>query len=483
MGDVEKKTAVAAKWSTITELVAKCITPVTSMILARILAPEAFGVLATVTMVIAFAEVFVESGFQKYLIQRNFDSKEEEDNYMSVAFWANLIFSLVVWLLVSILNAPIAELVGNPGKGHLIIIAGVTIPLYGMIGIQTCKLKKDLNFKKLFYVRIGCAFVPLVVTIPLALLGLDYWSLIIGNIAGVVVQSCILFAVRSFVPRFFFSWTYLKKMLSYGVWTILNGVAVWLTTWIDTFLIGKMLSDYYLGLYKNSTSFITSIFSIVTASIIPVLFSSLSKLQDDEAGFRNMYLNIQRLLVCFLLPLGMGMFLYRQFATDIFFGSQWAEAAGIVGITAISTVFRTIYVGINGDVFRAKGQFKVPLFLQVLDLVITIPLCYLGLVKGFWAFVYIRAISRFILIAPELYYLKKVCKISPLDQVKTSWHFYLATAIMSVVAFVLQKFGESMLHNIVGIILCAIVYLLVLLCFKSERQLIRKFVMSVLHRK
>lgn len=467
---ITQKTVAATKWSVITELVAKCITPITSMILARILAPEAFGVLTTVLMVVAFAEVFVESGFQKYLIQHIFASKEQEENYMSVAFWANLAFSLFIWGVIAVFNNEIAELVGNSGKGFLIVITGVTIPLYSIIGIQSCKLKKDLNFKKLFYVRIASSLVPIVVTIPLALLGMDYWALIIGNIAGIAVQLITLIAVRAFKPHFYFSWLCLKEMLSYGIWTILNGLAVWLTSWVDAFLIGRLMSDYYLGLYKNSTSMMTSIFSIVTASIVPVLFSSLSKLQNDEEGFKNMFLNIQRALSLFLLPLGMGMLFYRSFVTDVLFGPQWMEASDIIGITAITTVFRTLYVSLNGDVFRAKGKFSVPLFLQIADLILTIPMCYLALKHNFWTFVYVRSLSKLILIVPEIYYIRKICKITVKDQLMNSWHYYIATAIMSVMAIVFQSIGQTIAVNIVGIISCMIIYVVVLLSFPRERK-------------
>ena len=167
-------------------------------------------------------------------------------------------------------------MVGNEGLGHLIIITGVTIPLYGMIGIQNCELRKNLDFKKLFYVRIVAAFVPLFITLPLALLGLDYWSLIIGNIAGILVRAIMLIIVGKFKPLLFFNFKQLKHMLSFGVWTLMVGIAIWLTSWVDSLLISQYMTGHYLGLYKNATSTITALFAIVTSALTPVLFSALS---------------------------------------------------------------------------------------------------------------------------------------------------------------------------------------------------------------
>lgn len=107
------KIVTAAKWSIVTEILSKIIPPVTNMILARIFTPDVFGIMATITMVITFADVFVESGFQKFLIQHNFSNIKEEYEYMSVAFWANLIFSFIIWGVLVIFNQTIARLVGN----------------------------------------------------------------------------------------------------------------------------------------------------------------------------------------------------------------------------------------------------------------------------------------------------------------------------------------------------------------------------------
>ena len=85
----------AAKWSGVTEIIAKIVTPVSSIVLARLLTPDAFGVVATIVMVISFAELFTDAGFQKYLIQHEFKNLEDFGQSVNVAFWSNLIFSFI----------------------------------------------------------------------------------------------------------------------------------------------------------------------------------------------------------------------------------------------------------------------------------------------------------------------------------------------------------------------------------------------------
>ena len=97
MSELNNKILKATKWSTITEITAKLIAPFSTMVLARLLAPDAFGVVATLTMIITFAEIFTDAGFQRYLIQFEFNDDEDKYNTANVAFWSNLVMSLTIW--------------------------------------------------------------------------------------------------------------------------------------------------------------------------------------------------------------------------------------------------------------------------------------------------------------------------------------------------------------------------------------------------
>ena len=109
----------ATKWSAVTEIAAKLVNPFSNMILARLLTPEAFGVVATATMIFSFADMFTDSGFQKYLVQHEFEDEIEREQSTTVAFWTNIVLSILFWILISVFSEPLAKMVGNPGLGHL----------------------------------------------------------------------------------------------------------------------------------------------------------------------------------------------------------------------------------------------------------------------------------------------------------------------------------------------------------------------------
>ena len=146
MSELNHKIVKATKWSTITEIIAKLITPITSIILARLLSPEAFGVVTTLSMIITFAEIFTDAGFQKYIIQHEFIDDLDREQSTNVAFWSNLIMSLFFWLVIGLFADPLAALVGSPGLGHVLIISCISIPLAAFSSIQIALYKRDLDF-------------------------------------------------------------------------------------------------------------------------------------------------------------------------------------------------------------------------------------------------------------------------------------------------------------------------------------------------
>ena len=245
------------------------------MVLARLLTPEAFGVLVTATMVISFAEIFTDAGFQKYIVQHSFKDDESLYKSTSVAFWSNLIFSLFLWIVICTFSSQIAHLVGNDGYGLVIAVSCVCIPLEAFSSIQMALFKRKLDFKTLFIVRLIGIAIPIVITIPLALVTHSYWSLIIGMIALNICNAVILTLKSDWKPRWFYNVKLFKDMFSFTVWSMIESVTIWLTGYLDVFIVGSVLSAYYMGVYRTSINIVGQIMNLVTAATTPVLFSAL----------------------------------------------------------------------------------------------------------------------------------------------------------------------------------------------------------------
>ncbi len=394
MSELNKKVVNATKWSSVTEIAAKLVAPISTMVLARVLTPEAFGVLVTATMVISFAEIFTDAGFQKYIVQHEFDDEKSLFKSTNVAFWANLTLSLVIWLFIVLFSDQLAELVGNKGYGSVISVSCICIPLAAFSSIQMAVYRRHFDFKTLFWVRMVGVAIPLVITIPLAFLLRSYWALIAGMI-GLNLSNAIILTLKSrWKPTFEFDFGLFKSMLSFTIWSMLEAVTIWLTSYIDIFIVGKMLNDYYLGIYRTSMSTVGQFTGIITAATGTVLFASLSRLQSDNGEFQKMFFKFQKIVGILVIPLGFGIFMFSDFIVDILLGSQWHDAAHFMGIWALTSAVTIVLAHYSSEVYRSLGKPKLSVLAQLLHIIVLLPAVWIAVGYGFEILCDVRAWVR-----------------------------------------------------------------------------------------
>lgn len=456
--EFSKKLGKATKWSSIAEILAKLIAPVVNMVLARLLVPAAFGAVTTITMVISFAEVFTDAGFQKYLIQHEFASQEELDRNTNVAFWTNLSFSVLVCAVIFVFRHGIAELVGSPELGNAISIASISIILVAFSSIQMARYKRDFDFKTLFFVRMGTALIPVFVTIPLAIVFRNFWALLIGTLAANLFSAVALSVKSKWKPSFFYRFAILKEMLSFSAWMLLESIAVWLTSYADIFIVGHYLNEYYLGLYKTSMTTVNAYMAIVTASVLPVLFSALSRIQNDEKRFKDTYYLFQRLTAVLVIPMGIGMFLYSDLVTQILLGSQWTEASEFIGLWSLTSAVTIVFSHFNSEVYRSKGEPKIALITQMVHLAFLLPTLLLTIGYGFEALYVARSLIRIqgIITGILIMHCRYGFKIHHV--IKNVLPTAICAVLMGAVGWCLQLVSDHLLWDLASIFICIIAY-------------------------
>lgn len=468
--NLNKKIGMAAKWSIATEIAAKLISPVSNMILARFLTPEAFGVVATVTMVTSFADMFTDAGFQKYLVQHEFKDKNDQYDSTTVAFWTNLAISIFLWCVLILTRNGLARMVGNPTLGNVIAVACFSLPLTSFSSIQMALFRRKFAFKTLFVVRIIAICVPIVVTVPLAFITRSYWALIIGNLSVNLVNATVLTLKSEWKPRVYYSLKKFKEMFSFSFWALIEQIAIWLTSYIDTFIVGTLLTTYYVGIYKTSTTTVNQIMALITSATTPVLFSALSRVQDDEDELKKIFFKFQRLVGVFVIPLGAGIYLYRNLVTDILLGNQWKEAAGFVGLWGLMSSITIIFSHFSSEAYRAKGKPRVSLIIQVSHLVILAPSVYIACQFGYEVLYKVRAFIRIELVLVNMIMMFIMFKITPIMQIKNIIPEIISTGVMTICALVLKQVSDQFIWEFISIAICIILYFRILLFLPYHRQ-------------
>ena len=472
--ELQGKIIKATKWSSITEIAAKLVAPISTMVLARILTPEAFGILVTATMVISFAEIFTDAGFQKYIIQHEFKDKDSLHDSTNVAFISNLSFSILLWVIIIIFSSNIADLVGNTGYGIVIAISSVCIPLAAFSSIQMALFKRSFDFKTLFITRMAGICIPLFITIPLAFIFRSYWALIIGMIAQNLSNAVILTIKSYWKPNLSFELKLLKEMFSFTFWSMLESVAIWLTSYADIFIVGKLLDDYYLGLYRTSMSTVGQIVGLITAATTPILFSSLSRLQTNEEEFKKMFFRFQKIIGMLVVPMGVGIYIFRNLITEILLGSQWGQAAYFIGIWALTSSVVIVLAHYSSEVYRAKGKPKLSVFIQISQIACIIPAVLLSIPHGFDTLCEWRSIVRLEAIIINLLVMYFFVNINPYKMIINIFPACLASGIMWFISLFYPT-SSNYIIRFLYIIPSICVYFSIIMFFPKERNIILNF--------
>jgi len=467
---LENKFINATKWSAITEVTAKTVIPITNMILARIISPEAFGVVATVTMIVSFTDMFTDAGFQKYLVQHEFNTEEQKYKNANVAFLTNFGLSLFLWIVIIMLRNQIAVFVGNPSLGNVVAIASVQLLFTSFSSIQMALYRRDFDFKTMFLARIVAICIPFVVTIPLALLGFSYWSLIIGTVFIQISNAVVLTVKSKWKPQLYYKFEILKEMISFSIWSLVEAISIWFTIWVDAFIIGSFLNQYYLGIYMTSTVMVNSLMSLITAAVVPVLFSALSRLQSDPAAFNRTYFKAQKMVSILVFPLGIGVFLYSDLATQILLGDQWYETSDIIGIWALTSAIMIVFGHLCSEVYRSKGKPRLSFLAQMLHLGFLIPVCIISAKYGFWSLVYARSGIRLQSILVDFSIMKFSIGIPIGKTFRNVASTALSSIAMGVFGTILKSMNEGLTWDMISIILCIVFYFAVLSLFPSMRK-------------
>ncbi len=379
--------------------------------------------------------------------------------------------SFLIWGIIAIFADPLAALVGNPGLGNVLIVACISIPIAAFSSIQMANYKRDLDFKTLFKVRIISTFIPLCVTVPLAFWLRSYWALIVGTITVHVANAVLLTVYSKWKPRFFYSFAKLKEMFSFTVWSMIEAISIWLTHYVDVFIVGTMLSQYYLGLYKTSSSVVGQIMGLVTAITTPILFSALSRLQNDEKEFQRLFFRFQKCVGLLIIPLGVGIFIFKGLVTELVLGNQWTEAAGFVGLWGLTSAITIVLSHYSSEVYRAKGKPKLSVLAQVLHIVVLWPTVLISVKYGFETLYVSRSLVRLQLLLVNLCIMGWVVKMPVGKMLSNILPSCFAASCMFFVLLLPRT--ESVWINIVYAGIAAVIYFIVIMLFREERQTLR----------
>lgn len=335
---------------------------VVAIVLARLLSPADFGLIALVTVFVTMANVFVQSGLNTALIQ-----KKNADNLdFSTVFYSCLALAGVLYMGLFFGAPLIARFYNNQIELIPVFrVLGLMLPLGALNSIQEAYVARNMMFKKLFYRSIGAIIPAGVIGVICAYLGFGIWSLVAQQLSNALLVSVIMWLSVKWRPSLSFSFERWKGLFSFG-WKLLCSAL------LDTFyrsirdlVIGKLFTPADLGYYNRGDQFPKLIIFNINSSIQSVLLPSLSTVQDDRIRLKSLARRSIKTSSFFILPLMTGLAAVAKPLTLVVLGEKWLPAAPFIQICCFSYAFWPIHTT-NLSAINAVGRSDVFLKLEII---------------------------------------------------------------------------------------------------------------------
>lgn len=458
----QDKASSSIKWTTIGEIAAKAIVPITNMVLARLLSPEIFGLAASITVITNFASIVSESGFSQYILQQKFASEKNKNESSGTATVVSFFLSLLIFLIICLFSRPFSYFVGAPGYESILIFASSQIPFFAVTSIQIALYRRDFKFGLLAFVRVSSCVAQLAVSVAFALMGLGVWSIPAGNFASLLCQFLlmVIFRRRSFCINF--SLRALKNMWACSGMFLISALVVWADSSINVLFASHFLGQTESGYIKNGFSTASGIISLLTAIYSPVLISFLAKLDSKDKTYSLIFNKYQKALSSIFIPLGIGMFVYQLFLSVVFFGNGWEPAAIALGCMGLVGCIRVASGNFVMTAWTAEGK---PFWIFLSDLISSVLLILSWIFTRGLEFQTIVIIVSFAYLPTNFFCLslcKKTLNISAMLIVRNTFDVLGPSILMGLFGFFLNQIFYNFWICIVYVVLCIAFYFLII---------------------
>lgn len=335
---------------------------VVAIVLARLLAPADFGLIALVTVLIALANVFVQSGLNTALIQ-----KKDADNVdFSTVFYASLAIAALLYGILCVGAPLIADFYNGQTKLIPVIrVLGTMLLLGAVNSVQEAYVARNMMFKKLFYRSVGAIIPSGIFGVVLAYLGYGIWALVGQQLMNSALMCVVMWFTVKWRPQLAFSFVRFKGLFSFGWKLLCSALLDAAYRNILDVVIGKMFTPADLGFYNRGAQFPKIIIANINASIQSVLLPSLSTVQDDKPRLKSLARRSIKTSAFLLLPMMAGLAAVAKPLTLVLLGEKWLPAVPFIQICCFSFAFWPIHTT-NLSAINAVGRSDVFLKLEII---------------------------------------------------------------------------------------------------------------------
>lgn len=385
---------------------AQMITLLVSIVLARILMPEDYGVVAIVTVFITICDALVTGGFGNALVQK----KEASDIDFDSVCWVSIIVAGFLYVVLFFGSPVIARIYNNDILIPITRVMGIKFIFSAFNSVQQAYVQRKMIFKRFFIATLGGTIFSAIVGIWMAYSGYGVWSIVVQYLSNMVMDTVILYATIEWKPKLRISWPVIKELWNFGSKMLASTMIYTLKDNIRSLVIGKQFTESDLAFYNQGQRFPSLLVTDIVEALGKVLFPVFSKKQDDRTIIKEYMRKSIRLSSYILLPLIIGLYVVSDSFISVILTDKWLPCVPYMRILCIVYMTRTMST-IFQKCILAIGKSSINLIHEIITSILTIVLMLLAALvfKSIdlvaWSYVVVMVIGIFIYgIAAHIYY-------------------------------------------------------------------------------
>ena len=450
-------------WKFSERIVSQGVAFLVSLVLARLLSPEDYGVIALVLVFINLAGVFITSGFATALIQK----KDADDTDFSTIFYCSLLCSVLVYLVIFLIAPLVGAFYDDPLLTDVLRVFALQVPLGVFNSIQTAYVSRHMLFRKVFFSTLISAAVSGGVGIGMAYGGFGVWALVGQSIAMTLANTLVMLFIVPWRPRLLFSWESAKKMMKYSSRVLLADLSGTFFGEVRSLVIGRAYTSADLAFYTKGQQLPNLITGNLSQSIMTVLFPAMANESDNHAEVKRLAKKSLGVLSFVLFPALLGLAAVMEPLVTLLYTEKWAacvpyaqllcvgSAVGVVGIVPVQTL-------------KAVGRSDVVLGLEVWKKPVYMLLLVVGVSINVTAVAVTMVIYEVYGLTVNMLQLKKHIDLSFGEQLKAILPATVLAVVMAAVVWLLPPVFNVVVTVAVKVLVGMAVYLIAAAMLKLE---------------
>ena len=336
-------------WTVAMRMSIRMLGVVSVVILARLLVPDDFGIVAQAAMFYSFVELITAFGFESALIQNQTASTA----HYNTVWTLNIIRGAANAIALGAIAYPASLFLNEPRLDEVIWFYALASFLKGFANVGTVDFRKHLDFNRDFQFELWIKVCSFVASIAVAVIWRTYWSFVAGVLVGIITTIAASYLMSPFRPRF--SLTMWRPLLDFSKWILGAELVGAISTKLDVFLLSRFSTAGNVGIYTVAYEIAGTPSTEIAMPVARALMPGLSKLGNDPVQFRSLYLSTASLVLLVAIPAGVGVTTLAEQITIVALGEKWLAAIPLIEILALYGITRAVFA-VSASAFMAFGR-------------------------------------------------------------------------------------------------------------------------------